>query len=355
MTIPQRTILVERHPHEIHVAIFDDNRLVDYRVAPDIHSPIVGAIHWSRVRKVQKSMEAAFVDVGMDRDGFLFGKDYCRSTPKSPKKVTGLSEGTGLITQIVKEPLGKKGVRLSTRISLPGALCVYLPYSSTMGISRSITSDSRRRQLRKWLGSFRDQIPGGFILRTAAADVERKVLQQEMQGLVERWQWIQMLAFRTKNPGLLVEDDPLVLQMLRECFSKGDSRVLCDDGQIAALCREYLGRIDPKWALKVAFEKGEDLFEREGVWTALDSALRKKVKLPSGGYLIIQATEALVAVDVNSGKDKRGSRVEEMALGVNLEAAEELAIQLRLRNLGGIIIVEFIDLGSAEHRGKTVV
>lgn len=352
-------LLLTRDPYQTRVALFEDGRLVEYFHEPNSVEGLVGSIFVGRVNRVVPGMASAFVDVGLDRDGFLYegdmgpagflGGDSPGPVRKGPF-LSRLREGERVLAQVTKEPMGPKGARLSSQISLPGHYAIYMPCIRHLGVSRKVDGVERarlREVLRRTVGNFE----GGFIVRTAAEGVDDEELAQDLQALVELWGLIRERAARTSSPALVHQEADAVGRAIREILLKGGGSVSTDDPEIADRCREVMASIgqDPE-RVELLRDPRLSLFERQGVDEELEKALRPKVWLPSGGCIVIQSTEALVSIDVNSGRYLGKGSLEETAFAINMEAAEEVVRQLRLRSLGGIVVIDFIDMTKQGHR-----
>ena len=360
---------------------------VELRVEDERAALAVGHIVKARVSKVLPGIQSAFLDVGQDRDAFLHVNDLLLPgeavTPpflalagtaeneagastggeaetlairRSQREMVGppiqdrLKEGRELVVQVVREALGGKGPRVTSFISLPGRYLVHTPQASFRGVSRRIHDPEERQRLRDILSAL-PELPGGFIVRTAGAGAEASAFEADARFLVEVWTAITARIERTPAPSLLHADLDLFLRSLRDAPSASLSRVVVDDDRMLRAGRDYLRVIDPQLASRLQRHLGpESLFDATGVSLEIEKALRPRVWLSSGGTIVIEQTEALVSIDVNSGKFVGARRPEETVLKTNLEAAEEIAHQLRLRDLGGIIVVDFIDMDRSEHR-----
>lgn len=357
-------LLITRDPFQTRVGLFEDGRLVEYFHEPSSMEGLVGNIYVGRVNRIMPGMASAFVDVGLDRDGFLFEGDMGPAgflddaadggTSRKGPFLSRLGEGDRVLVQISKEPMGPKGARLTSQISLPGHYAIFMPTIRHMGVSRKAEAEERgrlRELLRRIVGDF----DGGFIVRTAAEGLEEEDLSQDLQSLVELWGLIRLRASRCGAPALVHQEADAVGRAIREILLKGGGAVVTDDPDIASRCRDLMQSIgqDPD---RVEFRPDArvPLFDREGVDEELEKALRPKVWLPSGGCIVIQSTEALVSVDVNSGRFLGKGSLEETAFAINMEAAVEVVRQLRLRSLGGIVVIDFIDMTKKPHRDALV-
>lgn len=353
-------LLLTRDAFQTRVALFEESRLVEYFHEPNSAEGLVGSIFVGRVNRIVPGMASAFVDIGLDRDGFLYegdmgpagllGNGAGRASARKGPFLSSLREGDRVLVQVSKEPMGPKGARLSSQISLPGNYAIYMPCIRHLGVSRKVDGEERARLreiLRRTVGGFE----GGFIVRTAAEGAEEEELAQDLQALVEMWSLVRERAARTAAPGLVHQEADAVGRAIREILLKGAGSVATDDPAIAERCRDIMASIgqDPS-RVELLGDPRISLFDRLGVDEELEKALRPKVWLPSGGCIVIQSTEALVSVDVNSGRYLGKGSLEETAFAINLEAAEEVVRQLRLRSLGGIVVIDFIDMTRKPHR-----
>ncbi len=358
-------ICVHVAPGMSQIAMLEGRSLVQHFVsrAADETTQIDGNIYLGRVQNVLPGMEAAFVDIGIPKNAVLYRGDVrydADDVESGAKKNDGarieevLKAGQMILCQVTKNPIGTKGARLTQEVSLPGRFAVFVPNSDAMGISKRLT-DNERRRLRRIVDSVRPQ-GHGLIVRTAAAGVSEEELRRDVDALFRQWQAIEAVALRSNTPGLLYREPDLALRILREELNAEYRGVMIDDPALFDEVREYVEAVSPELAERVEFydevAEGQPLFDRYHVHEQLHKALDRKVWLPSGGSLIIERTEALTVIDVNTGKNVGKTTLEETVFRNNLEAAEEVARQLRLRDIGGIIVVDFIDMEIRENRDK---
>ncbi len=358
------TILVNVGIGEVRIAVADDAGLshlvIDRRQASDETG--VGAIYLARVTSVVPAMEAAFVDIGTERSGFLSAWD---ARPHDWQDETGqrkappigelVHEGQAVMVQATKEPLGDKGARLSTRVSLPGRYLVLVPNADGVFISRRIEDEDERARLTEAVSSIADKrgTDASFIVRTAARGAAADDLEADIAGLEELWTEIAEDAADAEPPVCLYSDLGPVERFLRDHVNAATHQVLIDDAETCRAAQAFVADHLPDFAGAVArYDGDEDIFEAHGVAEALDLLLDPRVDLPSGGYVVIEGTEALTAVDVNSGRYTQAGSHAETALETNLEAAREIARQLRIRDIGGLIVIDFIHMDEADHEAQ---
>ena len=352
-------ILINVTPQETRVAVIQQGVVQEVQVERDSARGVVGNIYMGRVARVLPGMQSAFVDIGGDRAAFLHVADIWghRANGEEARPIEKLlSEGQRLLVQVVKDPIGTKGARLSTQVSVAGRFLVYLPQDSHIGISQRIEDEEERTHLREMV---RELIPadetGGFIVRTLAEAASAGELTSDIGYLRKLWSSIQERA-RTAEPAtLLYQDLPLSLRVLRDYVSDDTTRVLVDSRETFERARTFARDYMPNLAERLAHYAGErPLFDLYGVEDEIERALARRVDLKSGGYLILDQTEALTTVDVNTGGFVGGRSFDDTIFKTNLEAAQVIARQLRLRNLGGIIIIDFIDMDTEEHRNAVL-
>ena len=345
-----------------HLALLEGRVLVEHSVStPSDADSIDGNIYLGRVQNVLPGMEAAFVDFGTPKNGVLYRGDVAFDADeveeKQPRIERLLKAGQSVVVQVTKNPIGAKGARLTQEVSLAGRFVVMVPgQPQTYGISKRLPDDERRR-LRRVLEGLRPP-DVGLIVRTAAEGAAPEELERDVARLRDQWEQISALAARSKPARLLYQEPPLPLRVVREEFTKEYRSVLVDDRQLYEQVRAYIEAVTPELAERVEYydadAEGLPLFERHHVNEQLLKALDRKVWLPSGGSLIIERTEAFTVIDVNTGKNVGSSSLEETVYRNNLEAADEIARQLRLRDIGGIIVIDFIDMEIKANREAVI-
>ncbi len=356
--IPQRDrqqMLVRVLPHQTQIVVMEGPLLVEHYVARPDKDSLVGSVYLGKVRSVLPGMEAAFVDFGEPKNGVLYVGDLQRdsSRKRRPRIEEVLSVGDEVLVQVVKDAMGHKGARLTNQVSLAGRYVVLVPNSDANGISRRLPDDERNR-LRNIV---RDLQPegSGVIVRTAAQGASRAQIRADLEKLTADWEEIQAEARKGGAPRLIHEEPPLLLRVIREHFTPDFRRLLIDSAEARDQVVAYLQETDPDLVAKVQLYEDElPLFERFHIGDQLRKALDRKVWLPSGGHLVIDRTEALTVIDVNTGRFVGSSSLEETVLQNNLEAAEEIGRQLRLRDIGGIIVIDFIDMEIEENRRQVL-
>ena len=346
------------------VAVLEGRSLIEHyvsRPADDVYQ-IHGNIYLGKVQNVLPGMEAAFVDIATPKNAVLyrgdvqFDKDDVVEQGPEPRIEQVLKRGQLILCQVTKNPIGEKGARLTQEVSLPGRFVVLIPDSKTYGISKRLPEGERRR-LRSVLDRIKPE-EHGLIVRTAAENATEHELTTDMKQLLERWEKIKKQAEKASSPTLLYREPSLAVRVIREEFSSDYRGIVIDDRALFEEVRDYIGDFNSDFVDRIEYwdeeEQGFPLFEQHRVVEQLRKALDRKVWLPSGGSLVIEHTEALTVIDVNTGKNVGKTNLEETVLGNNLEAAEEIAHQLRLRDIGGIIVIDFIDMEVKENRRKVV-
>jgi ribonuclease G len=420
-----KEMIISSSAHETRVAILEDDQVAEIFIERERSRGVVGNLYKGRVSKVLPGMQSAFVDLGLERDGFLYvsdvvatfeefdrletdeedsrtgtsgvsagpvagGPDKVRPTgdggrrngrdrngdpstasgssrgyarderekPPEPKIEELLKEGQEIIVQVAKEPLGTKGARLTSHATLPGRFLVFMPTVDHVGVSRKIDSREERSRLRGIVREFREQhgFTGGVIIRTAAAGRPKEDIVSDLSYFHRVWTEIRQKAESSRAPAVVYQEQSLVAKLLRDLLTDDFQAIRIDNALEHRRVLELIERIMPSLASKVKlYEKEYPIFEEYGVQAEIDKALRSKVWLKSGGSIVINQTEALVAIDVNTGRyvgKKSAGRLEDTILKTNLEAAKEIVRQVRLRDLGGIIVLDFIDMEEKKNRQK---
>jgi ribonuclease E len=352
---------VHVRPHATQIAVLEGRSLIEHYVSrpQDDISQIHGNIYLGKVQNVLPGMEAAFVDVGTPKNAVLYRGDVQYDPEDVVEKGEArieqlLRAGQTIMCQVTKNPIGTKGARLTQEVSLPGRFVVLIPNSTTYGISKRLTDEERKR-LRRILD---DVKPGnhGLIVRTAAEGATADELRRDVARLLREWESIDAIAKRSKSPALLYREPDLAVRVIREEFNRNYRGIVIDDRALYTEVQDYVSSLIPELADRVEYYDEESLpiFERYHVHEQLHKALDRKVWLPSGGSIIIERTEALTVIDVNTGKNVGTSSLEETVFRNNLEAAGEIARQLRLRDIGGIIVIDFIDMEIKKNRDEVL-
>jgi ribonuclease G len=362
---------------QTRIAIVEDGKLAELYIENAEHKRTIGNLYLGQIRKVMPSIQAAFVDIGQEQDAFLHFSDLSDNLPylldflgleeptveaidvpkgqkdwdRRPSDI--LNRGQTILVQITKEPISNKGSRISTDISLAGRFLVLVPLQNYVAVSRKITDDDERRRLESLAGSL---VPDGVgvIVRTVAQDRDAKSLDKDMKLLMERWRRVEKrLKEKPEPPALVHEDVDMASSIVRDEFSEEYDRILVDHEGLYHSIQSYVRAVAPQLVERVTLhESDQPVFEAVGIQHGADRAFKDRVELPSGGYLFIEKTEAMHVVDVNSGRSGKGKSQAENSLNVNLEAARVIARQIRLRDLGGIIVVDFIDLYDEDDKQK---
>jgi ribonuclease E len=344
----------------IQVAVLEGRSLVEHYVSrpADSTTAIDGNIYLGKVQNVLPGMEAAFVDIGTPKNGVLYRDDIvfdeAEIEGRRPKIERLLRNGQSVVVQVTKNPIGTKGARLTQEVSLAGRFVVMIPgQPGTYGISKRLSDDERKR-LRKILDEIRPS-DSGLIVRTAAEGASADELHRDMRRLMAQWDEISKQAAKGRPPMLLHQEPDLAIRVIREEFNKEYRAVVIDDPALYTEVLRYVEAITPELADRVElYDEDLPIFERFHVHEQLHKALERKVWLPSGGSIIIERTEALTVIDVNTAKNVGRSNLEDTVFVNNLEAAEEVARQLRLRDIGGIIVIDFIDMEIRKNREEVV-
>jgi ribonuclease E len=352
---------VHVRPNATQIAVLEGRSLIEHYVSrpQDDVSQIHGNIYLGKVQNVLPGMEAAFVDIGTPKNAVLYRGDVQYDPEDVVEKGEAriehlLRAGQTILCQVTKNPIGTKGARLTQEVSLPGRFVVLIPNSTTYGISKRL-ADEERKRLRRILDEVKPA-NHGLIVRTAAEGATAEELRRDVRRLLRQWESIESVAKRSKSPALLYREPDLAVRVIREEFNRNYRGVVIDDVALHAEVQEYVTSLIPELADRVELYDNEALpiFERHHVHEQLHKALDRKVWLPSGGSIIIERTEALTVIDVNTGKNVGTSNLEETVFRNNLEAAEEIARQLRLRDVGGIIVIDFIDMEVKKNREEVL-
>jgi ribonuclease G len=356
-------ILINVTPRECRAALVENGVLQEVLLERTSRRGLISNIYKGRVSRVLPGMQAAFIELGLARTAFLHASDIARNPDEdAPDREAELNirncvqAGDELLVQVLKDPLGTKGARLTTYISIPSRFVVMLPHSTSIGVSSRIEDEAERARLRSLVESCAGPSPqAGFIVRTAAEGASLDALRADMLFLQKLWESISKTAAKTPAGQLVHEDLPLPLRVLRDLLSPEIERVLIDSKPWFDRMRDFAGQFIPHLAPLIELYEGpRPIFDLYGVDDEIERALHPKVPLKSGGYLIFDQTEAMTTIDVNTGAYVGHRNLEETIFRTNLEAAIAIARQLRLRNLGGIIIIDFIDMQEEDHRRQVL-
>jgi ribonuclease G len=368
-------IVINATAGETRVGIVERNNFTELHIEREDERNVAATVAMGRVTRVLPGMQAAFVDIGLEKAAFLYAGDYYDPTSdptgdgepprrgrqgrgrngsyrQPPNIDTLLREGQEIVVQVAKEPIGTKGARLTSQISIAGRHLVVTPLSKRVGVSRRIESERERRRLREIVSRIRPP-DLGFIIRTAGQDVTEADLEADVKYLTAVWNDIQLKKETARAPSNLYTELPLPLRVIRDFVNSQTKRIVIDDLKIYEEMNDFLTRFvaDPKPLLE-HYRGAAPIFDHFNIESSIDANLRKKIWLKSGGYLIVDQSEALTAIDVNTGRFVGKRDIEETVLRTNLEAVKEVAHQLRFRNIGGIIIIDLIDMESGENRDK---
>ncbi len=368
----KREILISSAPQEARVAILEDDVLVEFLVERPDAGRIVGDIYLGEVQAVLPGIQAAFVEIGTDKAAFLHGSDLAEEEDDDengngnggnggngrrshPPIQEVLKKGQKILVQVTKEAISTKGPRVTSQISLPGRFLVLMPQSDHVGVSRKIDDREERARLRRMA---RENLPdgaGGLIIRTAGEELTPELFKRELKTLLGTWKQIQKKARSVRAPALVHREAGLTKGIIRDIFTNKVDSLKVDSGEVHEEIKRYLDGIDPDLMSRVhLYDEPLPLFDEYGVEEAIREAFQRRVDLPSGGYLIIEPTEALVSVDVNTGRYTGKKDPEKTILKTNLDAAREVARQLRLRDIGGIIVVDFIDMETKTNQDRVL-
>jgi len=338
---------------ETRVAILEDGLTAEAYIERRGHRSVVGHVWKGRVENVLAGMEAAFIEIGLEKNGFLHVDEVvAMGVPKRKRQIAELlKRGDEVMVQATKDPMGTKGVRLTMQLSLAGRFVVFVPYGEGVGVSKRLSDDERTR-----LRSICNALPletGGLIVRTAASGASAREIARDLAFLKRLWQALQERGEQIKAPSLLYSEADISLRIIRDLLNTDVEEVLVDDEAQFDRIQGFLRRTSPEMADRVRHWTGDTpLFEAHGAEATIRSTMERRAPLPGGGYLVIDDTEAMTVIDVNSGRNvgKGGNRLEDTITKTNLEAATEVVRQLRLRDIGGIIIIDFIDMDDERNR-----
>jgi ribonuclease G len=365
----EKKLIINANLSETRVALLEDDSLVEIYVERDSNRGLVGNIYKAKVSRVLPGMQSAFVNIGTDRSAFLYGGDVVdesylkqlkeKANEADPRESTNrtpieriLKEGQDIMVQVAKEPLGTKGPRVTMIVTIPGRYLVLMPEFQNIGISRRIEDETVRQDLEAKVSEICPK-GMGLIVRTAATEASSDQLQKDLDYLLKVWRDVKRSNSKSASPAMLYQEPDIVIKTTRDLYSDDVSEIIVDNEQVFRQLQHFLVGTIPGSDEKLKLHSAPTLiFDQYGIELDIAKALSKKVWLPSGGYLVIDQTEALTSFDVNTGKFVGSQNANETILRTNLEAADEVVKQLRLRNLGGIIIIDFIDMENLAHRER---
>ncbi|HBR28531.1 MAG TPA: ribonuclease G [Firmicutes bacterium] len=351
----EKEFLINVSPSETRMAVLEDGKLVELSIESFAAQRLIGNIYRGKVENVLPGMQAAFIDIGMEKNAFLFIDDLQQDRGEDgPASISELlREGQEIIVQLVKEPMGNKGARVVTSLTIPGRYLVLMPTVDYIGISRRIEDEKERERLKKIATHLKPK-GMGMIIRTAAEGLSEEDLAADRDFLFNLWQKILKKTKKGPTPALLFHDHDLLYRILRDLFTKEVDRLVIDDRSTYEKALELLNVLGPHLRSKVKLSTENSIFSFYGVEHQIEQALQRKIWLESGAYLVFDQTEALTVVDVNTGKYTGSTCLEDTVFHTNLAAAKEIARQIRLRNIGGIIVIDFIDMCDEESRKQVL-
>ncbi len=356
----QKMLINAVHPEECRIAIVEGSQLAELEIESNAGKKAKGNVYRGRISRIEPSLQAAFIDIGTQRNGFLQINDvhpscYKGSPPRSGRvRIQDVLEpGQELVVQVVKEERDMKGATLTTYLSLPGRYLVIMPGSDRGGISRKISDSDQRVRLRRLSRELEVPAGIGMIIRTAGLDRSQSELSRDLSLQLKLWESILVANQTASAPCLLYKDNDLATRVIRDYFTPDVREIIIDDPETFTTVKEFVGQVMPRYRSRIRqYEEEQPIFTSFGIDQQVHDTLAREVKLKSGGSIVIEQLEALVAIDVNSGKATDTANIEETAYKTNLEAAEEVARQLRLRDLGGLIVIDFIDMIDKRHRAN---
>ncbi|MBI5821247.1 MAG: Rne/Rng family ribonuclease [Verrucomicrobia bacterium] len=369
--ISNKDIIINAEPLETRVAVMENNQLEELSVERTTEERLVGSIFKGRIKNLENGLKAAFVDIGGEKNGFLHYWDIMpaaldssieavdrgakRREPQrriTQKDIPNLyPAGSEIVVQVTKGPISTKGPRLTTSISLPGRYLVLMPFSDQSGISRKIEDDRERQRLRKILRSLSIPEGMGVIIRTVGEGQKQRYFVRDLHLLLTAWHQVEENIKSKPAPSCVYQEPDLIERTVRDFLTEDISKIIVDNEKQADRIRDMIGQISRRSRSKVKnYTDPEPIFEKTGVEKQIEQAFRRQVWLKCGGYIVIDETEALISIDVNTGRHKPGRDQEQTILHTNLEAAAEACRQLRLRNIGGLVVVDFIDMKNRKHQ-----
>ena len=369
----KREIIVNAEKLETRVAVLENGRLEEFQVEHPTEERIVGSVYKGRIQNLEHDLQAAFVDIGLKKNAFLHYWDMVpddesrleeeeesgRRGRRSGRKRRPTNEeinkefppGSEIVVQVTKGPIGTKGPRVTASISIPGRYLVMMPGSKLKGVSRKIADDKERQRLRKLLDRLEWPQNIGLIVRTAGEGASRRNFVRDLAGLLASWQEVQQAIQERQAPCCVYQEPDLVERVVRDWVTEDVDRIIIDSAEQYERIREVAGRISRRVRFRIQQYEGQlPIFDHSDIERQIEDAFRRKVNLKSGGYIILDETEALISIDVNTGKYKGSGSQEDAILQVNTDAVEEVARQLRLRNIGGLVVIDLIDMKSKKNQ-----
>lgn len=352
-------LLINVTPSETRVAVVENGMLQEVFIERARSRGLVSNIYKGKVKRVLPGMQAAFIDIGLERTAFLHVADMLGHQPEGKQESINhlLHDGDHVLVQVIKDPMGTKGARLTTNITIPSRYLVFMPGGKSVGISLRIDDEDERKRLKDCVSAINTSIAedGGYIIRTVAEGACEEALRADMRFLRKQWESMQTKTTDAPAGACVHEDLPLMLKVLRDRFTSDIEKIRIDSRETFHKVKDFMDEFIPELSTLLEYYPGErPIFDLYGVEDEIQKALNQKVQLKSGGYLIIDQTEAMTTIDVNTGAYVGHRNLEETIFKTNLEAAQALVRQLRLRNLGGIIIIDFIDMSQEEHKRQVL-
>ncbi len=371
-----KEILINVEPMETRVAALIDGVFEEFSVERSTPVPLLGNVYKGKVASIVPGIRAAFVDIGIGKNGFLYLNDIIGPTPEFEELAPGdapaaaeqpaqlssapmpriqdlVRVGQEILVQVIKEPISTKGPRLTTHLTLPGHFMVLMPMDSTFGVSKKIDEAKERDRLRGIIKDLKPPADMGLIVRTAAEGANRRQLFRDLRFLTNLWRRIKLRSMEVTAPAVVHEEYSLPLRIMRDNLSDDIKRIVVDSKDEYYQVQRFLMQTEPQMRSRLElYQHDIPLFERKGIEREIEKIYNRKIELPSGGTVVIEQTESLVAIDVNSGKFTGRRNLEETAFATNMEAAHEIPRQIRLRDMGGIIIIDFIDMNTSSHKQK---
>lgn len=345
-------LIINSKPYETRVALLEDGRLAELYIERHNFQDILGNIYKGKVVRVLPGIQAAFVDIGAERTGFLGIQDIV-SNQDQARIEDFVFEGQEIVVQVIKAPTKGKGPRLTTNLAIAGRRLVLMPYNKNIGISKKIKEKEERERLKKIANEIRPEKEMGLIVRTISKGIEKDKLKQEMDFLYKLWKDIKKKSKTHSAPSIIHREPSIILKSIRDLFTRDVDKLVIDSVDGYKQILNFINDFAPGLRYSIELYKGEKpIFEEYGIEEKINTVFKRKVPLKSGGFIVIEQTEALTAIDVNSGSYVGENNLEETALKINLEAVKEIAYQVRLRNISGLIVIDFIDMEKKSHRDK---